>query len=135
LPGARCAQTVSRQRHRPLDQATVEVGGDQALAEADQRAFAERWGDAVEAVEHQLPAAIHRCRLDHLVVRGAGVRLEHQGQRELRRGNGWLAQPTRAIGCGKLCLQGVIDKQMPLLAQQHEQLRAADAGDDRCFLR
>src|SRR5260221_81495 len=47
----------------------VAVVRDEPLAKGHQRRFAEQWRGAIETIEDQLPAPIHRRRLYHLIIR------------------------------------------------------------------
>jgi hypothetical protein len=84
----------------------------------------------VHAVQHQLPAPIHHRRLDHLIIRGAGIGLQDRRQPKLRRRHRRL--PNRLIGVhpGKLGLQVLVEQLMTVLTQPDEELDALDALDD-----
>jgi hypothetical protein len=111
-------------RNRALDQAPVELALDEPLAEVDQAPFGERRLVCTQAVEDQLPAAIHDHRLHRLVVGDTGVSLQDGRQRQSRRRYGRLAEPAVAVDRGKLLLEGLVEDLVAVLAQEDEELGA-----------
>jgi hypothetical protein len=124
---------LRRQLNRPLDQAPIQLVGDQTLAEANQRAFAEGRFGAVEAVQHQLPAAIHRGGLNHFIVGGSYVRLENRGQGQLSGRDGWLSQRAFLVEQRQFLLKRLRKEGMALLTEKDKQLGASNPFHDRLF--
>jgi hypothetical protein len=104
--------------------------GGQPRTEADQRRLRKRRLGVIHAPQHQLPAPIHHCRLDHLVVGGAGVGLQDRRQPKLRRRHRRL--PNRLVGIhrGQLGLEALVEQLMTMLTQPDEQLGALDPLDN-----
>jgi hypothetical protein len=121
---------AGRQRHRAFHQPPVQIRLDQPGPEVEQRALGKRRLISVQTVQHQLPAPVHHRRLDHLIIRGAGVGLQDQRQGQLRRRHRRL--PLGAIGIhpGQLGLELLAEQLMAMLPQQHKQLRPPDPFDN-----
>ena len=117
-------------RHRALDQPPIPVLRDQPRPKTDQRAFAERRRVTVQTIQRQLPPPIHHRCLDDFIVRHAGIGLQNRGQRQL----GWRYRrlPLRAVGVAlrQFGLKDLVEDLVPVLPQEHEQLRTPNPGDD-----
>ena len=82
------ADPAPRDLHRALDQAPVEVPCDEPLTEVTSVHLAKGGSLGSQAIEDQLPAAVHDHRLDRFVVRDAAIGLQDGGQRQLCGGMG-----------------------------------------------
>jgi hypothetical protein len=123
------------QRHRALNQPPVQVALDQPLAEPCQGALGERRSIRVHAIQHQLPAPVHRRGLDHLIIGHPGIGLQDDGQRQPGRRHRRLPLRAVYIGFRQLGLELLVKQFMPVLAQEHEQLRPPHRFDHRLLRR
>jgi hypothetical protein len=51
-----------------FDQPSIHLPIDESLAEGHERPFAKRCLICVQAIEYQLPPAIHECRFNDLII-------------------------------------------------------------------
>jgi hypothetical protein len=121
------------QFNRLLDQPPVQLVGDQALAEGNQRAFTERRLTTVEAIQDELPAPIHRSGLDGLIVGDPSVGLQDRRQGQLGWGDRGLTEWAVLVERRQFCLKGIGEQFMSLFAQEHEQFGPANPFDNRLF--
>jgi hypothetical protein len=103
------------------------VLGDQALTKRHQGTFAKGWSVAVQTVQHQLPPTIHGRDFDHFIVGDLCVGLEQGRQRQLGRRDGGMTLRLVLIELEQFLLPGISKQRMTVLAQEDEQLGAADA--------
>jgi hypothetical protein len=119
------------QRHGALDQPAVQVLLDQAGAEPHQGALGKRRSIGAHAIQHQLPAPVHHRRLDHLIIGHPRVCLHDRRQRQPGRRHRRLPLRTVRIGFCQLGLEPLVKQLMPVLTQEHEQLRPPHRLDHR----
>jgi hypothetical protein len=116
-PARSCRPAAGRAAsHGGFHQPPVQVGLDQPGPEVEQGALGERRLVSVQTVQHQLPAAVHHRRLDHLVIGGTGVGLHDQRQSQLRRRHRRLPLGAVGIHPGQLGLELIAEQFMTALA-------------------
>src|SRR5262249_48161942 len=120
---------------RPLDEATVALMGDEALAKRDERRFAKGTLLAIATVQHELPAPIHGGGLDDFVIGDTRIGLQDRRQRQLRRRDGRMAFGLVVVERGRqLLLELLREQHMTLVAQENEELGALHTTYNRGLL-
>ena len=102
-------------------------------AKGDEGAFAEGWRGGIQAVQDELPAAIHEGGLDDVVIGDATIGLQDHGKRQLSRRHRRVALRGSLREGGEFRLEGRSEEGMALLAQEDKELGAAHALNDVLF--
>jgi hypothetical protein len=89
---------------------------------------------AVQTIQHQLPASIHECRLNDLIIGDAHIGLQNERQGQHRRGNRRLSTLGWAIQVRQLLLKRFVEQFMSLLSQKHKQFGFAYLFHNLLFL-
>src|SRR5690606_37463018 len=111
-----------RQLDRTLEESTVHVVRDEALAKGTQGPLGERGDIRSEDAQNDLPPRIHDAELDRLSIRRSRVRLKQHdhGQQSWR--NRSLALAAVPVHSRELILECLVKKLEPLLSKEREQL-------------
>jgi hypothetical protein len=120
-------------RHRPFQQAAVQLRCAQPWTQDDQGALAEGRGVAVQTIQDQWPTAIHGGGFAYFGIGNRRVGLSQGRQSQLRRGHRGLTLGLVLIECPQFLLKGSSKQWRAVLPQEHKQLGSADALDDGVF--
>jgi hypothetical protein len=72
--------TLASNLYRSLDESAIHMRRDESLPESHQGSFAERCLLALQTIQHQLPAPIHQCCFNNLIIGDSCVGLHNGSQ-------------------------------------------------------
>lgn len=124
----------SAEQPRSFDEPSIHLRLDQPLMESHERSFAKRGLIRVYTIQDQLPAPIHHCCLNDLIIRNPHIRLQYERQRQHRRRHWRLSSLCFSIQTRQLLLKRFIQQFVAMLTQKDKQFGFANFFDNLLFL-